>query len=79
MLQHIGNLAEHQPGFAHVAFKPAFSQVPLEGFIDRRFPRQDAGLQLFQGLYSVIDIQSSPGVKKGRCWLTIFLISVSVI
>ena len=45
---HIGNFAEGQAGFAHIALKGAFSQIRLEGGVDRRLHFLDFSIQAVQ-------------------------------
>ena len=64
MFQHIADFTQNKPCFAHVAFKCALSQILFYCIVDFVFIFQNAGLQLFQSLYSVIYIEYSSGVEK---------------
>ena len=56
VLQHIGNLAENETGFAHVALEAAFSKVCLQGGIDLLLMGLDGGLQFLQGIDAKINV-----------------------
>ena len=69
MPEHIADLAEHQAGFAHIAFKCAFPQILFQGKVDLRLIFFNACFQLGKGLYPAADMQGCARIKISTVFL----------